>query len=144
MRNQHSEPHYTLRFAQAANRTLEADIIPTIATPGIRVTIDPNNCTGNILLYLHQQDCTCSHPAQCPYLNADTRSWTNFPCNEVGICEQILARFMFNGAKHPMYLVNAMRALVGVNLAELPIGQRAALEVLSEMEWTAEYASKRR
>ena len=131
-----------LQFAQSVNRTLRAEIKPTIATPGIRVTINPNTCMGDITLYLLEQSCPCTAPSQCPCLPAEERNWSNFPCSNAPLQEQMLAQFVFGGANHPIALITGMATLDGVDLKSLPIAQRAALEILSEMDWAIDMARK--
>lgn len=131
-----------LQFAQSVNRTLRAEITPTIATPGIRVTINPNTCMGDIMLYVLEQSCPCTTPSQCPCLPAEERNWSNFPCSKAPLEEQMLAQFVFGGANHPITLITGMAALDGVDLKSLPIAQRAALEVLREAKWAIDMARK--
>ena len=127
-----------LRFKQDENRTLHADIKPTIATPGLRITITPNNCTGEILIYLLEHQCDCERPSQCKNLKGTEASWANFPCENAPLKEIVLTRFIFEGALHPIVLIKGMKDLAGIEINSLPLGQRAALEVLRETDWGIE------
>jgi hypothetical protein len=138
MGTRNTDQRIRLHFTQDENRTLRADVKPTIATPGIRITITPNNCTGEILLYLLEQGCNCSSPSQCSNLKDTEASWSNFPCKKAPLSEVVLTRFMFEGALHPIILIKGMKDLAGIEVGKLPLGQRAAMEILRETDWGIE------
>jgi hypothetical protein len=45
---------------------------------------------------------------------------------------------MFEGALHPIILIKGMKDLAGIEVGKLPLGQRAAMEILRETDWGIE------
>lgn len=124
--------HEIQLFRLVGPSALECDIAPTIASPGVFVHMDSKALEGYIELYGYDQNCNCTHPSQCEYHGANN---DNVPCQQAGVSRYSLSRFHFHDANSPDELVGSMKHLVGVPLEQLPIGQRAALECLSEMQW---------
>jgi len=136
-----STQHYRtqLIFRKTDLGTYVADIMPTMATVGIRVTIDYQKERGQIDLYINETACSCSRPSDCTgHRSIDDRDWENFPCAYAEKREEILSEYHFMGAQNMAELIMAMSSLDGVDLSDTPLAQLAALMCLREAEWVSE------
>lgn len=128
-----------LIFKKTEVGTYVADIKPTMATVGIRVTIDYQKERGQIDLYIIETSCSCSRPSDCTGHQAiDDMGWDNFPCARSNKEEITLSEYRFVGAQSMAELILAMSTLDGVELSDTPLGQLAALMCLREAEWVSE------
>lgn len=124
--------HEIQLFNLTKQRALETTIEPTIASPGVFVHMDSQSMKGKIEIFFYEQNCDCTHPSQCQH---KSELVDNIPCKQAGASRISLSTFNFHNASSADELIGSMKHLVGIDLEQLPIGQRAALECLKEMQW---------